>query len=132
MSIKITVSDGTSFSIPYAPYENAQLVMEAAYLYAEANNVNFSFAVQYYGYNKQGTYLGYMVVMVNGVYDNPNSDTYWEVNLNGTPAPVGIDTLTVADGDTLGFVNTSYTPPKHKGTLLEIKKEHAAKHRQSH
>ncbi|MEM6685213.1 MAG: DUF4430 domain-containing protein [Bacteroidota bacterium] len=107
--ITITISEKKPITVDWFPGMNAQNALELAYK-------DISFGAKFYGYN-----LGYMVVMINGVYDAPDSGYYWEFFYNGDSADAGIDATRLNDGDTISFKNTPYDEHTHKGTLLEAK-----------
>ena len=114
--VSITVDNGSAVQVDWTSGMNAQTALERAYS-------QITFGITYYGSS-----LGYLVVMLNGAYDSPTSGYYWAFYYNGQYATQGIDYTILNDGDSISFVNTSYNEEKHKGTLLEVKHEHAQKY----
>lgn len=112
--ISITISSEVPVSVPFAAGMNAQKALEESY-------PSIQFGVNYYGS------LGYMVVMLNGIYDAPASGFYWQFSVNGVLSPTGIDGTILNDGDSISFDNIQYSPTNHANTLLEVKHQHAAK-----
>lgn len=107
--VKITISGGQPVSVKWHLGMNAQQALEEAYSKVE-------FGVIYYG-----NYLGYMVVIINKIYDNPDSKKYWEFLHNNKSSTKGIDSTILNDKDSISFNNVKYDEKIHKGTLLEIK-----------
>lgn len=103
---KVTIhidDNNKTIEIPWRVDMNVQEALEIAYDQEKAAGRKFSFSLQYFGsYN--GEYLGYLVVMIDEIYDNPkDTNDYWLFKVNGTPAPVGIDSLMVNIGDMIEF-----------------------------
>ena len=107
--VTITISGEQPVSVNWSSRMNAQQVLEEAYS-------NITFAAKYYGSS-----LGYMVVMINGVYDDPSYRMYCEFFYNGNSSNYGIDSTILNDGDSISFKNVLYREETHKGTLLEQK-----------
>jgi hypothetical protein len=65
--------------------------------------------------------------MINETYDSFISSAepfyYWEFVVNNVPAGKGIDNTTLSEGDVVRFSFERYIPDKHKGSLLEVKRE---------
>jgi Domain of unknown function (DUF4430) len=109
--ITITVKDnGNQISLPWQPDTNIQRALELAYDQEKAAGRKFSFALQFFG-----TDLGYMIIMMDGLLDNPSdpTDPYWWFTINGQSADVGIDDYIVQPGDSLEFDYTPFNPHKH-------------------
>ena len=113
--ISIIISNGASVQVAWYQGMNAQNALEESY-------PSITFGVTYYG----STYK-YYVVMINTIYDDPNSGMYWEFLLNGVSSNYGIDSVSLKDGDTIAFNNVSYNEKIHKGTSVEIKHLEAMK-----
>ncbi len=122
--ITVNVIGGASLQVMYVPGMNAQNAMEDAYNYGNPNPTLFSFAVQYYGYSHIApySYLGYLVIMINGQFDSTTSPySYWEFFLNNQTSNTGIDSTLLNDGDAISFQLIQYNEESHSGTLLEHK-----------
>jgi len=107
--VTISISGGSPVSVNWYSGMNAQQALEEAF-------PNIHFGVTYYG-----NVYGYMVVMINGVYDAPSSQMYWEFFYNGNSSNLGIDSVILNDGDSISFSNVPYSEEKHKGSLVEHK-----------
>lgn len=127
LAVSITVGTDSPISVPWHSNMTAQAALEAAYNQIQ-NSSEFSFALQYYGTYQGPPYgaLGYLVIMLNGTYDEPGEGKYWEIYYNGQPASKGIDYLLLNPGDNLTFVSEAYSEAKHAGTTV------GAKHRLHH
>jgi len=102
MSVTVTIAGGPSGSVPWSFGMNGQSAMEAMWNQIHSAG-SFSYALEYYG-----SQLGYMVLMIDGVYDTPTAPfSYWELLYNGQPATVGIDGLSLNDGDQIEFTYIS-------------------------
>jgi hypothetical protein len=120
-TVSLEVVGGPFVAIPWTSGMTAQDAIEAAY-----NKINssatFTYALQYYGPD-----LGYLVLMINETYDSFISSAepfyYWEFVVNNVPAGKGIDNTTLSEGDVVRFSFERYIPDKHKGSLLEVKRE---------
>ena len=121
--IKVSVVGGVSINVQYTSGMNAQQAIEEAYSATYPQPTTFSFAVQYYGQDTLAPYgyLGYMVIMINGQFDNPANKSYWQFLLNGHPSDIGIDSTILNDGDFISFESVHYGVEKHAGTSLEKK-----------
>lgn len=98
--------------------------MEAAVNHV-GNSSILTFGAQYYG-SFQPEPLGYLVNMLNGIYDAPNSGAYWELLYNGDPASTGIDFVYPADGSTVTLKQTLYGT----SSSAQIGIKHAFHHRE--
>lgn len=126
-TVSIAVGTSPPIVIPWTSGMNAHDALETAYNQIK-DGTKFSFAVQFYG-TYQGAPngpLGYMVMMLNGIFDLPDSQKYWAFYVNGAMAPKGVDYTVLNPGDGIGFVNESYHAEKHRGTQMEIKNLHYA------
>ncbi len=114
MSVSIVVNQNAPIVVPWQNGMTAQDALEAAYNQIQ-NHQQFSFALDYYGSFSSGGNgpLGYLVVMVNGVYDIPNDGLYWAFLVNGAYAAAGIDYTVLNDGDVIAFVNAPYAEGLH-------------------
>jgi hypothetical protein len=120
-TVTLEIVDGPFVAIPWTSGMTAQDAIEGAY-----NQINstatFTYALQYYG-----SKLGYLVLMINETYDSFISSAepfyYWEFFVNNVPAAQGIDNTTLSEGDVVRFSYERYIPDKHKGSLLEVKRE---------
>jgi hypothetical protein len=120
-TVSLEVLGGPFVSIPWTSGMTAQGAIEAAY--NELNSsATFTYALQYYG-----SQLGYLVLMINETYDSFISSAepfyYWEFFVNNVPAAQGIDNTILSEGDVVRFSFERYIPEKHKGSLLEVKRE---------
>jgi len=98
--IKIN-STAKVIEIPWRTDMNIQEALETAYDQEKLAGRSFDFAVQYFGYFGQ-EYLGYLIVMIDKQYDNPNDpNDYWLFKVNGVLAPVGIDSYMVNVNDVI-------------------------------
>jgi Domain of unknown function (DUF4430) len=80
----------------------------------------FTFGLQYYGAS-----LGYLVFMINEIFDSfLSSDEpyfYWEFPVNDVPQNQGIDSTKLAAWSKVTFSFTQYVAEEHAGTTLEAK-----------
>lgn len=127
-SVTIRIDDDRkTIQVPWRSDMNVQEALETAYDQEKAAGRKFSFAVQYFGAYK-GEYLGYLVVMIDEIYDNPkDTNDYWLFKVNGNPAPVGIDSWMVNGGDLIEFEYLPTLPEHSLGTQHEVKKTFYAK-----
>jgi hypothetical protein len=120
VSVEI-VGDGTT-EVAWTDGMNVQQALEAAYEAAPG----LTFSLQYFGSN-----YGYLVQMINGTYETflPTGGPtyYWELFVNGAPAPQGIDGTILNDGDSVTFEYVRYDAHAHAGTLLAVKHESRAR-----
>lgn len=106
--VTVKISNNQSILVPWAKGMNAQDALEKSY-------PSISFGLTYFGK------FGYMVGMLNGIYDDSDSGMYWEFFLNGIASGVGIDSCILKDEDTISFMNVPYSNVSHKGSLIEMK-----------
>jgi len=124
-TVSLEVVGGPFVEVPWKTGMTAQDALEAAY--DEINSsATFTYALQFYG-----SQLGYLVLMINETYDSFISSAepfyYWEFLVNDVPATKGIDNTVLSDGDAVKFSFEQYVPLKHKGSLLETKREFQGK-----
>ena len=66
-------------------------------------------------------------MMINETYDSFISAAepffYWEFLVNDQPTKHGIDNTILSAGDAVKFSFEQYIPVKHKGSLLEAKRQ---------
>lgn len=103
-TVTIKVKDNAKLiQIPWRTDMNVQEALETAYDQEKNAGRLFDFALQYFGYFEQ-EYLGYLVVMIDKIYDNPNNpNDYWLFFVNGNLPQVGIDSYMVNVGDIIEF-----------------------------
>lgn len=107
--------------IPFVPDTNVREALEKAFDQEKSSGGTFDFAIQYFGYFGS-VYGGYQVIMIDGLYDNPNDNSdYWKFIVNGNDAIVGIDSYMVNAGDIIEFDYTSYVPNSSNNILLNAK-----------
>lgn len=101
---------------------SAQNVLEQAY----TQGSSYSYLLQYFG-----PQLGYEAMAFDGIAAVQGADVgfYWQLLLNGTPTPQGIDSTFPNDGDTLAFNYIVYNAETHAGTRLEAVAKAKAAHR---
>ncbi|MBY0536615.1 MAG: DUF4430 domain-containing protein [Chitinophagaceae bacterium] len=108
--------------IPWRTDMNIQEALEIAYDQEKKAGRQFDFAVQYFGYFGQD-YLGYLVVMIDKIYDNPNEpNDYWLFYVNGNLAQVGIDSYMANVGDVIEFDFLPLTSFLSDSSQLKTKK----------
>lgn len=124
-AVTLQVVGGPSVGVPWKQNMTAQDALEAAYDQINSS-LSFTYALQFYGAN-----LGYLVMMINETYDSFISSAepffYWEFLLNDQPAKQGIDNTVLSVGDVVRFSFEQYIPEKHKGSLLEVKRQFQGK-----
>jgi hypothetical protein len=120
-TVSLEVAGGPSVQVPWKLNMTAQDALEAAYDQINSS-ATFTYALQFYG-----SQLGYLVLMINETYDSFISSAapffYWEFLVNDQPATKGIDNTILSAGDAVKFSFELYVPVKHKGSLLETKRE---------
>jgi hypothetical protein len=120
-TVSLEVVGGPSVQVPWTADMTAQNALEAAFDQINSS-ATFTYALQFYG-----AQLGYLVLMINETYDSFISSAapffYWEFLVNDQPATKGIDSTTLSAGDAVKFSFEQYIPAKHKGALLEAKRE---------
>ena len=102
MSVSMTINQGTPSQIDGIPWTqgmNVQTAMERAY-----GVTRYIFWLQYFG-----TSLGYAVVNLNGVAQQPGNGMYWFLYINGNEATAGIDSVILDDGDQIGWQFNHYS-----------------------
>lgn len=118
-TVQVTVVGGPSVAVSWFQGMNAQQALEAAYNQINNSSV-FTYAIQYYGSS-----LGYLVLMINETYDSFISSAapffYWQFLINGTPASVGIDSVTLNAGDVVSFSFEMYVQEFHAKSTLAAK-----------
>lgn len=124
-SVRLEIVGGPSVEIPWKAGMTAQDALEAAYDQINSS-ATFTYALQFYG-----SQLGYLVPMINETYDSFISSAepfyYWEFFVNNVPATKGIDNTILSNRDVVTFSFERFTPEKHKGSLLEAKREFQGK-----
>jgi Domain of unknown function (DUF4430) len=134
MSITISIENSPApvpqVTVPWTAGMNVQQALEAAYDQVEQTKPGgFRFGLEFYG-TLQDPPLGYMLVMVDGVSDEPDQGTFWELLVNDQPAAEGIDSTILDDGDHVTLRNEVYVEETHQGTRLGRKRDtHAARRR---
>ena len=120
MSITISIENSPArvpqIRVPWTAGMNVQQALEAAYDQVEQTTPGgFRFGLEYYG-TFQDAPLGYMLVMVDGVSDEPEQGTFWELLVNDRPATEGIDSTILDDGDRVTLRNEVYVEETHQDT----------------
>lgn len=125
LNVSLEVAGGPFVEVPWKAGMTAQDALEAAYNLINSS-ATFTYALQFYG-----SQLGYLVLMINETYDSFISSAepfyYWEFLVNDAPATEGIDNTVLSAGDAVKFGFEQYIPLKHKGSLLEAKREFQSK-----
>ena len=113
MSVKVTITGGPSAAVPWHSGMNGQDALEAMWNQIHPSSPTFTFALQYYGALTKPP-LGYLVLMIDGVYDQLQSPpySYWELLYNGQPSTLGIDDLPLNDGDQIEFTYIASSGPE--------------------
>jgi hypothetical protein len=124
-SVSLEVVGGLTVQLSWKANMTAQDALEAAYDQINSS-ATFTYVLQFYG-----AQLGYLVSMINETYDSFISSAapffYWEFLVNDKPAMKGIDNTILSAGDAVKFSFEQYIPAKHKGSLLETKREFQGK-----
>jgi hypothetical protein len=124
-NVSVEVIGGPSVKVPWTLNMTAQDALEAACDQINSS-ATFTYALQFYG-----SQLGYLVLMINETYDSFISSAapffYWEFLVNDQTATKGIDNTILSAGDAVKFSFERYIPAKHKGSLLETKREFQGK-----
>lgn len=116
-------NDKKTIKIDWKPDMNIQNMLEIAYDQEKKSGREFSFAFQYFGYYGED-YLGYLVIMIDKIYDNPNNpNDYWLYRVNGVTAQVGIDNYMVNAGDLIEFDYIPITSSAQDNFLHKVKHE---------
>lgn len=120
MAISLTISGGSNITgIPYVSGMNVQAALEAGYnLYVNPPSIPpLSFWIEFFG-TYQGSYLGYLVTMMDGTAQQ--GTMYWMLYVNNTVATGGIDQTIVNDGDEIEFKYESYSDQLHGATVMKL------------
>lgn len=126
MSLEETISlqagGNAPVVLPWSAALNIHTALEAAYDIVQDGS-RFSFGLQFLGTYQQEPEptLGYALVMVNGVQDDPAGQMYWSVLVNGSYERRGIDNMFPLPGDKVSLVYEAYSPDKHARTAVETK-----------
>jgi len=124
-TVSLEVVGGPYVELPWKPNMTAQDALEAAFDQINSSTT-FTYALQFYGAT-----LGYLVLMINETYDSFISSAepfyYREFLVNDQPSTEGIDNTILAAGDAVKFSFEQYIPLKHKGSLLETKRQFQSK-----
>jgi Domain of unknown function (DUF4430) len=108
-------------TIPWRADMNVQEALETACDQEKKAGRKFDFALQYFGYYN-GDYMGYFVIMIDKIYDNPNNASdYWLYSVNGTMPSAGIDNYMVNAGDIIEFDYIGFSSATHSETSLAVK-----------
>lgn len=126
MSITISIENSPApvpqITVPWVAGMNVQQALEAAYNQVEpATPGGFRYGLEFYG-TFQAQALGYMVVMVDGVADEPEQGTFWALLVNDAFADRGIDGMMLADGDRVTLRNDVYEEETHGTTHVGVKR----------
>ena len=122
LTVKIR-DNSKSISIQWRPDMNVQEALEKAYDQEKQAGRAFDFALQYFGYFGE-EYLGYLLVMIDKIYDNPRDpNDYWLFYVNGNLAQVGIDSYMVNSGDIIEFDYLPLTAELAESLQHKTKKE---------
>lgn len=125
VTIRIIDSEKT-ISIPFQPDTNVQEALERAADLEKAAGRNFNFAIQYFGFAGD-VFLGYLVIMIDGKYDNPDDPgDYWWYKVNGQDASVGIDNRMVNAGDIIEFDYLPNSPILSQTAIGKVKSNYYA------
>jgi hypothetical protein len=125
MAVTVTISVlGTQVAmiedLPYVSGMNVQQVMEAAYAAEMTSPLKavVEYTLEYYGPS-----FGYELVTLDSmslqVGADGESSAFWELLLNGQMTSTGIDSTFPADGDSIEWNYTIYSPDRHSGTRYE-------------
>lgn len=115
-NVTVSITNGPSIDVTWFSGMNAQQAMEGAFN-QQSKSDNFTYAIQYFG-----TSLGYLVVMIDEIYETSTAPYfYWEFFVNGKASMLGIDSVTLESGDTVTFTYETYDEIKHKDTTVGAK-----------
>jgi Domain of unknown function (DUF4430) len=117
ITLKITGNPQT-YTIDWTPGLDIQSALEMFFYTYHGTGDKFDYAVQYYGYGTD-EYLGYMIIMVDDLFQNIQTAEYWFVSVNNQPVSVGIDSYVLSPGATLGLNYQKYDPGAHQNTHVE-------------
>jgi hypothetical protein len=126
-NVSVSIRGGPSATVPWTQGMTALDAMQKAYDAINSPQEQFTFALQYYGSG-----LGYLVVMINEVYDSFISRGgqaarpfyYWEFLHNNQPAQAGVDNTQLKPGDSITFEFEMYDQGASTRTLAKAKFEH--------
>lgn len=97
---------------------NVQQVLEAAYNEQRAYEKVLRFSAGYFG-----SEIGYELTALDGISMQIGADGntffFWELSINGTYSPTGMDQTQPKDGDVIEWNFTSYSEHRHAGTRHE-------------
>ncbi|SMO35914.1 DUF4430 domain-containing protein [Solitalea koreensis] len=103
ITIKI-MDTGRVFQVPWTNNMNGQQALERAYDIDQLEGSDFSFGLQYFGHK-----LGYMVFMLDGIYDDvENKKNFWVLIVNDKVSDQGIDSVILNPDDEMKFDYQSY------------------------
>jgi hypothetical protein len=109
VSVTATILGNTIVDIPNVPWTsgmNAQQALEGAYNARE--DAHYGFSLAYYGYERSGELLGYLVEEIEQIGDQPG--VYWEFFVNGASSATGLDSTILNAGDAVAFEYAYYAP----------------------
>jgi hypothetical protein len=108
---------GRVLEVPWTSEMNAQQALERAYNIDQLEESDFSFGLQYFGHQ-----LGYMVTMLDGIYDDfENRAHFWALLVNDKMSKQGIEAILLNPDDELKFDYQTYDEAIHGTTLLAVK-----------
>jgi hypothetical protein len=121
IALRITV-EGTpvapDIKVAFQKDMNVQQVLEAAYNEQLAYEKVLRFSAEYLG-----SELGYELTALDGISMQIGADGntffFWELSINGTYSPTGMDQTQPKDGDVIEWNFTSYSEDRHAGTRHE-------------
>jgi len=115
-TVTVSITNGPSIDVEWFQDMNTQQALEGAFNQQSSSDA-FSFAIQYYGSS-----LGYLVIMIDNIYETNSSPIfYWEFYLNGNASVNGIDSTTLNASDKVTFTYEEYSEDKHKNTTVGVK-----------
>ena len=126
MTVTISIENSPApvpqITVAWTQGMNVQQALEAAYdQVQQAQPGGFRYGLEYYGGFQQPP-LGYMLVMVDGVSDEPDQGTFWELLVNDVAAQSGIDSTILNDGDHVTLRNDVYLEEAHGATTVGVKR----------
>lgn len=121
-NVNLIVSGKSPVAVPWSAALNIHTALEAVYDIVRDHS-QFSFGLQFLGTYQQEPErtLGYALVMLNGVQDDPDGQMYWAVLVNGKYDRAGIDNTFPLPGDQVAIVYEPYSAAKHGKTAVEVK-----------
>ncbi len=122
-TVTVSIKGGPSATVAWKEDLTALEAMESAFGVINQSE-QFTYALQYYGQD-----LGYLVVMINEMYDSfvskggkeARPSFYWEFLVNGEPTAKGVSHTVLARGDEVEFELEMFVPEKHRRSLLSVK-----------